>query len=365
MRNVYLVPFHAAVKEGLGSIMSAYMDLNDVPASGNRWLLTDVLRKDWGFRGFVASDALAIASLQVHGFASDPADAAYKAIAAGAGMDMASQTFRNNLAKLVASGKVTVAQIDAAVLPILDIKYRIGLFDYPYASESDVVTDVSADGRALARRLGARSMVLLKNDNHVLPLSNTIRNVAVIGGLADSPADMTGGPTPAGIFGQGHDAPAVTVLAALKNRLGPGAQIAYVPGPAMSKVFPSMFDAFLGTRPVAPPTPAEVADWQAKAKAAADQADLVIAVIGETAFMSGEAASRGTLDLPGIQEQLVEAAAAAGKPLVVVLENGDVNPGGKLPVSWPRSAGRSHFTTTTTSHTSRKAGHGSRRGTGT
>jgi len=375
MRNVYLVPFHAAVKEGLGSIMSAYMDLNDVPASGNRWLLTDVLRKDWGFRGFVASDALAIASLQVHGFASDPADAAYKAIAAGAGMDMASQTFRNNLAKLVASGKVTVAQIDAAVLPILDIKYRIGLFDYPYASESDVVTDVSADGRALARRLGARSMVLLKNDNHVLPLSNTIRNVAVIGGLADSPADMTGGPTPAGIFGQGHDAPAVTVLAALKNRLGPGAQIAYVPGPAMSKVFPSMFDAFLGTRPVPPPTPAEVADWQAKAKAAADQADLVIAVIGETAFMSGEAASRGTLDLPGIQEQLVEAAAAAGKPLVVILENGrplavnwiaehasaileswyagveggnaivdvlfgDVNPGGKLPLSWPRSAGQ-------------------------
>ena len=182
MRNVYLVPFHAAVNAGLGSIMSAYMDLNDVPASGNRWLLTDVLRKDWGFRGFVASDALAIASLQVHGFASDPADAAYKAIAAGAGMDMASQTFRNNLAKLVASGKVTGARIDAAVLPILEVKLRIGLFDRPYASESDVVTDVSADGRALARKLGARSMVLLKNDNHALPLSNTIRNVAVIGG---------------------------------------------------------------------------------------------------------------------------------------------------------------------------------------
>ena len=375
MRNVYLVPFHAAVKAGLGSIMSAYMDLNDVPASGNRWLLTDVLRKDWGFSGFVASDALAIASLQVHGFASDPADAAYKAIVAGAGMDMASQTFRNNLAKLVATGKVTVAQIDAAVLPILEVKLRIGLFAHPYASESDVVTDVTADGRALARRLGARSLVLLKNDSHALPLSNTIRNLAVIGGLADSPGDMTGGPTPAGIFGQGHDAPAVTVLAALKNRLGPGAQVTYVPGPAMSKVFPSMFDAFRGNRPAPPPTPAEVADWQAKAKAAADQADLVIAVIGETAFMSGEGASRGTLDLPGIQEQLVEAAAAAGKPLVVVLENGrplainwvaehasaileswyagveggnaivdvlfgDVNPGGKLPLSWPRSAGQ-------------------------
>ncbi len=298
MRNVYLVPFHAAVQAGIGSIMSAYMDLNDVPASGNRWLLTDVLRKDWGFRGFVASDAIAIANLQVHGFAADPADAAHKAITAGAGMDMASQTFRNNLATLVASGKVTAAQIDAAVLPILEVKYRIGLFDAPYASESDVVPDVSAEGRSLARRLGARSMVLLKNDNHALPLANTIRNVALIGSLADSPGDITGGPTPSGMFGQGHDAPAVTVVAALQNRLGPDAHVTYVPGPAMSKIFPSLFDAFLGHPPLPPPTPAEVADWLAKAKAAADQADLVIAVIGETAFMSGELASRGTLDLP-------------------------------------------------------------------
>ncbi len=375
MRNVYLVPFHAAVQQGVGSLMSAYMDLNDVPASGNRWLLTDVLRGEWRFRGFLASDAFAIASLQVHGFASDSADATYKAITAGAGMDMASQTFRNTLAQLVASGKVSPAQIDSAVLPILDVKFRIGLFDHPYASESDSGTDVSAEGRSLARRLGARSMVLLKNDNHALPLSTTIRNVAVIGGLADSPSDITGGPTPAGVFGQGHDAPAVTVLAALKNRLGPDAHITYVPGPAMSKVFPSMFDAFMGHTPVPPPTPAEVADWETKAKAAAEQADLVIAVVGEPAFMSGEGASRGTLDLPGIQERMVEAAAASGKPLVVVLENGrpldinwiaqhasaileswfpgveggnaivdvlfgDVNPGGKLPLSWPRSAGQ-------------------------
>jgi beta-glucosidase len=375
MRNVYLVPFRAAVQEGVGSLMSAYMDLNDVPASGNRWLLTDVLRKDWGFRGFVTSDAFAIASLQVHGFAADPADAAYKAITAGAGMDMASPTFRNNLARLVASGTVSRAQIDAAVLPILEVKFRIGLFDHPYASESAAGTEVNADGRSLARRLGARSMVLLKNDNHALPLSSTIRNVAVIGILADSPEDITGGPTPAGIFGQGHDAPAVTVLAALKNRLGPEAHISYVPGPVMSKLFPGLVDAFLGHKPVPPPTPAEAADWQAKAKAAAEQADLIVAVIGETALMSGEAASRGTLELPGIQEQMVEAAAAAGKPLVVILENGrpleinwvadhasavleawfpgveggnaivdvlfgDVNPGGKLPLSWPRSAGQ-------------------------
>jgi len=375
MQNVYLVPFHAAVQQGVGSIMSAYMDLNDVPASGNRWLLTDVLRREWGFRGFVTSDAMAIASLVVHGFAADPADAAYKGISAGAGMDMATQTFRDHLAALVASGRVTRAQIDSAVLPILTVKLQIGLFEHPYVDETAIVTDVSSEGRALARKLASRSMVLLKNDNHVLPLAGTVKNVAVIGGLGDSPADMTGGPTPAGVFGQGKDAPAVTVLAALKDRLGAQARISYVPGPALSKAFPSFFDAFLGHSPTPPPTPAEVADWIAKAKAAADSADVIIAVLGEPAFMSGEGASRGTLDLPGIQEQLVEAAAASGKPLVVVLENGrpleinwlagnaaaileawfpgveggnaiadvlfgDVNPGGKLPVSWPRGAGQ-------------------------
>ena len=152
MWNVYLVPFHAAVKEGVGSLMSAYMDLNDVPASGNRWLLTDVLRTEWKFHGFVTSDAFAIASLQTHGYASDSSDAAYKAIAAGAGMDMASPTYKNNLAKLISSGRVSEAQIDAAVLPILEIKYQIGLFDHPYVNESAVATDASAEGRSLARR---------------------------------------------------------------------------------------------------------------------------------------------------------------------------------------------------------------------
>ena len=375
MRNVYLAPFHAAVQAGVGSVMSAYMDLNDVPANGNRWLLTDVLRTDWRFSGFVTSDAFAVASLVAHGFAADPADATTRSIGAGAGMDMASQTYRTHLAQLVAAGTVTPAQIDAAVLPILEVKFRIGLFEHPYADESAIITEVSAEGRALARRLAARSMVLLKNDNHILPLASPIRTVAVIGSLADSPQDLTGGPTPAGGFGQGQDAPAVTVLAALKERLGPAAQVTYVPGPAMSKVFPGVVDRFMGRAPTPPPTAAEVADWVAKAKAAADQADLVIAVIGEPAFMSGEGASRGTLDLPGIQEQMIEAAAASGKPFVVVLMNGrpveinwvaehaaaileawfpgveggnaivdvlfgDVNPGGKLPVSWPRAAGQ-------------------------
>jgi beta-glucosidase len=374
MQNVYLVPFRSAVNAGVGSVMSAYMDLNDVPASGNHWLLTEVLRRDWGFRGFVASDANAIASLETHGYAADPADATLKAIAAGAGMDMASQTYMKNLLQLVASGKIPRALIDSAVLPILEIKYQIGLFDHPYAPEPTAIAEISADARSLARKLGARSTVLLKNDNHTLPLAGSARNVAVIGMLADSPGDVTGGPTPYGIFTRAPDPAAVTVLAALRNRLGTSAQITYVPGPTMAKNFPSFFDAFLGHAPAPPPTEAEIADWKAKAKAAADQADMIIAVVGEPAFMSGEAASRATLSLPGIQEDMVEAAASSGKPLIVVLENGrplqinwiaehanaileswlpgveggaavvdvlfgDVNPGGKLPVSWPRGVG--------------------------
>ena len=248
------------------------------------------------------------------------------------------------------------------------------MYDPPYAAPAVAAPEVPAASRSLARKLGARSMVLLKNANHMLPLSGTIRNVAVIGVLADSPSDITGGPTPAGAFTRSPDPPAVPGLAALKARLGADAHITYVPGPAMAKVFPSPFDALLGHAPAPAPTPEEIADWEAKAGAAGEQADLVLAVVGEPAFMSGERASRGTLGLPGIQEQMVEAAASSGKPLVVVLENGrplainwlaehasaileswfpgveggnavadvlfgDVNPGGKLPVSWPRSAG--------------------------
>jgi beta-glucosidase len=375
LRNVYLLPFHAAVDAGVGSLMTAYMDLNDIPAGGNHWLLTDVLRKEWGFRGFLTSDAFAVAGLEIHGFAADAADAAYKSIVAGAGMDMASQTYARTLRQLVAAGKVSQTLIDAAVLPILEVKYQIGLFDHPYAAPSDRGTDLSAEGRSLARRLAARSMVLLRNEHHTLPLSKAIRNVAVIGMLADSPVDVTGGPTPAGMFGQTNDAQAVTVLAALRNRLGPDARITYVAGPSMSKIFPGLLDMFMGNKPAPPPAAAEIADWQRRAKLAADSAELVIAVVGEPALMSGENASRATLDLPGAQQQMLEAAASSGKPVVVVLENGrpleinwmaehaaaileawlpgveggnavadvlfgDVNPGGKLPVSWPRAVGQ-------------------------
>ena len=174
-RNVYLVPFHAAEKAGAATFMSAYMDLNDVPATGNRWLLHDILRDEWGFKGFVVSDAFAVGNLTTHGYARDPEDAAYKAFTAGVNMDMASLTYIHNLPKLVASGKVTEAQLDAAVLPILEAKYQLGLFDNPYVDESKVDAQLSSpEGLALERKLAGRSMVLLKNDNHTLPSVNEL-----------------------------------------------------------------------------------------------------------------------------------------------------------------------------------------------
>ena len=376
MENVYLVPFHAAEQAGAATFMSAYMDLNDVPASGNKWLLTDVLRNDWGFKGFVVSDAFAVGSLVTHGFARDGEDAALKAFTAGVNMDMASQTYTKNLAKLSVDGKVNDAQLDALVLPILETKYELGLFDHPYVDESKVeATLTRPEGLALERKVAARSMVLLKNDKAMLPLAKSVKKVAVIGLLADSTRDIEGGWTVEGLFGTAGKSHPVTVLAGIKNKLGADAQVTYVAGPLMGRVFPGLLEQISGTKQPPPPTAEEVTDWLAKTKAAASDADIVIAVLGELASMSSEASSRATLDLPGIQEQMLETAVATGKPVVLVLENGrpldirwasehvpaileawypgteggnavadvlfgDVNPGGKLPVSWPRSAGQ-------------------------
>jgi beta-glucosidase len=376
LRNVYLRPFHAAEGQGAGSFMSAYMDLNDVPATGNRWLLTDVLRKDWGFQGFVVSDAFAVENLVTHGYASDPSDAAFKAFTAGVNMEMAKPTYTNNLAQLVRSGKINEAQLDAAVLPILALKFQLGLFDRPYLDESKVEQVLTRpEGRTLERKLAARSMVLLKNENHTLPLKASLKNVAVIGPLADAPNDIEGGWSVETLFGGDAKSHPVTVLAGIRNRLGSTAQVAYVSGPVPQRVYPSMIDLFTGSKPVPPPTQTEIDEAIAQVKSASANADIVIAVIGETFKMSSEAASRATLDLPGLQQQMLETAVASGKPVVVVLENGrpldirwavshvpaileswypgteggnavadvlfgEVNPGGKLPVSWPRTAGQ-------------------------
>jgi len=376
LRNVYLEPFHAAVKQGAATLMSAYMDLNDVPASGNRWLLHDVLRQEWGFQGFVVSDAIAVGNLVTHGFAHDREDAAYRAVSAGLNMDMASKTFIENLPKLVATGRITQSQLDDAVRPILEAKIRLGLFEHPYVDEARaeaVLTRQSS--RDLERRLAGRSMVLLRNENHILPLSKSVKKIAVIGPLADSADEMEGGWTVEGLFGGESRGHPVSLVAGIRNKLGTGAQIEVVSGARLQRKYPSLLDQFNGTKSPPPATEAELNDSRDQAVAAASRADVVVAAMGEATNMSGEGASRASFTLPGDQQHTLEAIAATGKPIVLVLMSGrpldmvwvsehvpaileawypgteggnavadvlfgDVNPGGKLPVSWARVAGQ-------------------------
>ena len=369
LRNVYFPPFQAAVKAGVGSFMSAYMDLNDVPAGGNRWLLTDVLRTEWGFPGFVVSDAMGVGNLVTMGFAKDRADAARRALGAGLDMEMASGVFPEHLARLVKEGAVPMAQLDEAVRRVLAVKVRMGLFETPYADEARVAA-VLADPahRAEARLAAQRSMVLLRNEKNLLPLPKTVSSLAVIGPLADSRADTEGSWM---VFG--HVPAAVTVLEGLRARL-PAAKIAHAPGPEIRRQVPSMFDQFMPGPKKPPQTPEESQAAFEQAVEAGKGADVVIAVMGELANMSGEDASRASLDLPGRQEELLKALVALGKPVVLVLLNGrplsvnwaaenvpaileawepgteggnavadvlfgDASPGGKLPVTFPRSAG--------------------------
>jgi beta-glucosidase len=367
LRNVYFPPFQAAVKAGVGTFMSAYMDLNNVPASGNSWLLNDILRGEWGFQGFVVSDAFAVANLVIEGYAQDPRDAAYRALSAGMNMDMASNTYLQNLAGLVADGTLKEANLDAAVRPILAIKVRMGLFEHPYVDETLLEQVVARPEHRQRSRLAAqRSMVLLRNEGGLLPLSKDLKKVAVIGPLADSKEATEGSWM---VFG--HQPAGVTVLEGIRAKL-PEAQIEYASGPEIRRDFPSPFDDMNPEtqKPAQSSEDAEVA-FQA-AVAAASRAHLVIMVLGEKANMAGEAASRGSLDLPGRQEELLKAVVALGKPVVLVLLNGrplsivwasehvpaileawepgseggiavadllfgDANPGGKLPVTFPRS----------------------------
>ena len=370
LRNVYFPPFAAAAKAGVGSFMSAYMDLNDVPAGANPWLLRDVLRGEWGFKGFVVSDAIAVRNLVTQGFARDGTDAAARALAAGLDMDMASGVFGQNLVQLVKEGTLQEAQIDEAVRRILAVKVRFGIFEQPYADEARAAAAVSdPQHRQAARRAAQRSMVLLRNEGKLLPLPQSLTNVAVIGPLADSKADTEGSWM---VFG--HVPAAVSVLEGIRARLT-SARVTHAPGPEIRRDVPSFFEDLI-PGPKKPP-----AQTKEQAEAAFQQAletargaDLVIAVMGELADMSGEAASRSSLDLPGRQEELLRAVVGLGKPVVLVLiggrplsigwaaENvpaileawqpgtegghavadvlfGDVNPGGKLPVTFPRSAG--------------------------
>ena len=367
--NVYFPPFHAALDAGAGSLMSAYMDLNGVPATGNRFLLHDVLRSTWKFQGFVVSDWESVGSLAVHGFAKDAQDAATRAANAGVDMEMTSTTFADTLGAAVQHGDVSQATIDRAVHDILMMKWRLGLFRSPFIVPAKTAAQlVTPEQRAAARSAAVRTAVLLRNEGQVLPLAGGSQSIALIGALANSKPDIMGSWSLAG-----HPADSVTVLEGMQKRFG--SRVTYTPGVEIVREQPSIFDGqFVSPKPVMTTEAQRSAEFQ-HALQLVRASDVSVLVLGELQSMSGERASRQSLDLPGQQEELLEAAVATGKPIVLVLLNarplnitwasehvaaileawypgteggnaiadllsGDANPGGKLPLSWPRSVGQ-------------------------
>ena len=355
LRQFYLPPFHAAVDAGAVTLMSAFNSLNAVPASANPFTLKQILRKEWGFQGIVDSDWTSVAELVAHGIANDGATAARKAFLAGVDMDMASSLYHDHLAQLVRSGEVPEAAVDEAVRRILRVKIALGLFEHPYTDESkEAAAMLQPDSLTLARIAAERSLVLLKNTAApggapILPLSAETRTIALIGPLADDQNNMLGS-----WAAQGRAEDVVTLRTALTQKLGSD-RLRYAKG---TEIVGGSDDQIV------------------EAVRSAEQSDVVILALGENApEMTGEAASRAQLGLPGRQQQLLEKIVATGKPVVFLLFSGrpltlpwafehipavlaawfpgvqagpalvrtlfgDVNPSGKLVVSWPRAVGQ-------------------------
>jgi beta-glucosidase len=357
LRQYYLPPFHAAVNAGTASIMSAFNSLNGVPASANPFTLKQVLRKEWGFRGIVDSDWTSLGELIAHGIANDGTTAARKGFLAGVDMDMVSSLYHDHLANLVSSGEVPKADLDEAVRHVLRVKFALGLFEHPYADEAhESEAMLRPEAVALARTAAERSFVLLKNSAGpntdaapLLPLSGNTQNIALIGPLADDPPKMLGAWS---ALGRGEDV--VTLHTALTKRVGES-HLQYVRGTGITS----------GSD-----------DDLAAAVTVASKADVIILALGEDAgAMTGEAASRTNLGLPGRQQELLEKIVATGKPVVLILFSGrpltlpwafehvptvleawfpgvqagpalvrtlygESSPSGKLTVSWPRSVGQ-------------------------
>ena len=358
LRNDYLPPYKAAVDAGAASVMSAFNSLNGVPASANPYLLQTILRQEWGFGGTVVSDYQAVQELIAFGFASDQAAAARLALTAGVDIEMAVtipseySTYANTGPQLLASGQITMAQLDNAVRHVLTLKYLAGMFDHPYTDPARVTgAELTPAHLAAARSMASHSMVLLENHNHALPLSGGVSSVAVVGPLANDPSDQLGPDQPIGY--SVADGKVVSVLDGIKAAV-PNAKVTYAQG--------------------CDPTCASTGDFGA-AVSAAQSSDVTVVVLGEPASDSGEASSRSDIGLPGQQLALVQAIAQTGKPYVVVLMNGrpltlgwlsdnapalleswfpgtegggavadvlfgKVDPGGKLPMSFPRNVGQ-------------------------
>jgi beta-glucosidase len=350
LREIYFPPFKAAVDAGVGTLMSSFNAINGVPASANEFTLTKVLRNEWKFDGFVVSDYTAVKELINHGVAGNEHDAAAVALSAGVDMEMVSRSFNMFGPTLLQEKKLSMATIDEAVRRILRVKFRAGLFDHPYIDEArEANALLRPDSIRLAREIASRSMVLLKNDRETLPLNKNIGSIAVIGPLADDRR------APLGWWaGDGKEENTVTPLAGIKAKVSPQTKVVYAKGCEVKGDSTAGFEEAVNL---------------------AKSADVAVVFVGELAEMVGEAASRASLDLPGRQMELVHAIHATGKPTIVVLVNGrplsigwivnnapaileswmggtesgnaiadilfgDVNPGAKLPVTFPRTVGQ-------------------------
>lgn len=352
LRNVYLPPFKAAVESGVHSLMAGYHELNGTPTSASSYLMTDILRREWNFDGFVVSDWGSIREVAMHGFAEDRKDAAMKSFNAGLDVDMESSAYLKHMKELVQEGKVSVKQIENSVRHVLRMKYATGVMDDPYrycSQEREDTVILKKEYLELAREAACKSMVLLKNENQLLPLSEKLKSVAIIGPLADSKKDMPGS------WSKSCDPNDMqTFLEAITERYGNKMKINYVKGCEVEGDERSGF---------------------ADALKVAAKSDVIVATMGEAKELSGEASSRSNLSLPGVQEELLKELKKLGKPIVLVLFNGrpltipwasgnmdailetwfpgnqagnaivDVlfgqfNPQGKLTVSFPRTVGQ-------------------------
>jgi beta-glucosidase len=295
--EMYLPPYEAGVKAGAATIMSGFNDLNGIPTSANPYTLTEILRNRWGFKGFVVSDSKSVHQLVIQGFAADDAEATEKAINAGVDLDMTDCLYPTYLKKLVANGRVSEKTIDEAVRRVLRIKVALGLFEKPYATvvpEKDRY--LKPESLKLAEELAAQSMVLLKNRGDVLPIASSVRQIALIGPLADDRANLLGT-----WCQKGKPEEVTSILAGLKAKLPTGVKFRTAKGCEID-----------GTG----------RDGFAEAVELAKASDMVVLCLGEAAPMSGENGSRSSIKLPGVQEDLALALAGSGKPLVLVLSAG-------------------------------------------
>jgi beta-glucosidase len=370
MFNEYLPPYQAAVDAGVGSIMASFNDVNGTPATANRWLMTDVLRKRWGFNGFVVTDYTGIMELTPHGL-GDLQTVSALALKAGIDMDMVSEGFLTTLKKSLQQGKITQAEIDQACRRVLEAKYKLGLFadPYKYCDERRASTEIFTDAnRNTARQIAADCFVLLKNQGNVLPLKKG-GTIALVGPLADNKENMPGTWSVAANFEK-----SISLLQGIRDVAGEGTKIVYAQGSNLDA--DSLFEERAGMfgkslhrdhRPAA--------EIIRDAVNAASQADVVVAALGESAEMTGESSSRSNIGIPQAQQDLLKALLATGKPVVLVLftgrplaikwENdatpailnvwfggseaghsiadvlfGAVNPSGKLTTTWPQNVGQ-------------------------